>query len=131
LAIASARTGIVSPHAGWSELDADQLWQATAETVRRLIDENAIDPRAIAAVACTGHGNGLYLIDEHGRPVRAAIFSADMRAQSYVDRWNVAGIDRLVRPRTMQALWAGQPNALLAWLQDHESDSPCIGRDGR
>lgn len=123
LAIASARTEMTSPRPGWSELDADRLWQTTAETVRRLIDQNAVDPQAIAAVACTGHGNGLYLIDQHGNPVRPAIFSADMRAQSYVDRWNDAGIDRIVRPRTMQALWAGQPNALLAWLQDHELDT--------
>jgi L-xylulokinase len=123
LGVASARTAILSPHSGWSELDADQLWQRTAEAVRRLIGETAIDPGKIVAVACTGHGNGLYLIDGHGMPVRPAIFSADMRAQSIIDRWTAEGIDRVVRPQTMQALWAGQPGALLSWLQDHEPDS--------
>jgi L-xylulokinase len=123
LAVAGSRSEVVAPLPGWSELDADQLWQKTAETVRRLIGDNAIDPARIAAVACTGHGNGLYLIDQAGMPVRPAIFSADMRAQPYVDRWKTDGIDRAVRPQTMQAVWAGQPAALLAWLQDHEPDS--------
>ena len=123
LGVASARTAILSPHSGWSERDADQLWQRTAEAVRRLIGQTAIDPAKIAAVACTGHGNGLYLIDRQGLPVRPAIFSADMRAQSIIDRWTAEGIDRVVRPQTMQALWAGQPGALLSWLQDHEPDS--------
>ena len=76
----------------------------------------------IAAVACTGHGNGVYLVDAAGHPVRNAIFSADTRARAYVERWTAAGIDRAVRPKTMQALWPGQPNALLAWLADHEPE---------
>jgi L-xylulokinase len=123
LAVASTRTEIVSPQPDRTELDADRLWQATAETLRQLINEHAIDPRHIAAVACTGHGNGLYLIDDGGRPVRPGIFSADMRARSYVERWTAEGVDRAVRPLTMQALWPGQPNSLLAWLQDHDPDA--------
>ena len=64
----------------------------------RAIDKAGIPPDKIAAVACTGHGNGLYLVDAEGRPVRNAIFSADARAREYVERWTAEGIDRAVRP---------------------------------
>lgn len=120
LAVASRRTEPLTPESGWVEFDAERLWQATAAAVRQVIADAGIDPRCIAAVACAGHGNGLYLIDDRGLPVRNAIFSSDTRAQSYIDRWISEGVDRAVRPLTMQALWPGQPNALLAWLRDHE-----------
>ncbi len=123
LAVASRKTEILAPKPGWAEFDADGLWQATTAAVRQVIEQSRIPSQEIAVVACTGHGNGLYLIDDSGRPVRPAIFSADTRAQSYVERWTSAGIDRVMRPRTMQAIWPGQPNALLAWLQDHEAES--------
>jgi L-xylulokinase len=122
LAVASSKTESLAPSPGWVEFDAEALWQATAASVRRAIENACISPDSIGAVACTGHGNGLYLVDAEGRPVRNAIFSADARARAYIERWTAEGIDRAVRPKTMQALWPGQPNALLAWLADHEPE---------
>ncbi len=122
LAVAARRTESLTPSPGWVEFDAEAMWQATAAAVRRVIDKAGIAPQQIAAVACTGHGNGVYLVDAAGRPVRPAIFSADTRARAYVERWTAEGIDRAVRPKTMQSLWPGQPNALLAWLADYEPD---------
>jgi len=126
VAVASSKTESLGPSPGWVEFDAETLWQATAAAVRRAIQKAGIAPAAIAAVACTGHGNGLYLVDAEGRPVRNAIFSSDARARPYVERWTAEGVDRAVRPKTMQALWPGQPNAILAWLADREPD--VVGR---
>jgi len=122
LAVAACKTESLTPLQGWVEFDAEALWQATAAAVRNAIDKAAIPPDKIAAIGCTGHGNGVYLVDADGHPVRNAIFSADTRAREYVERWTAAGIDRVVRPKTMQSLWPGQPNALLAWLAEHEPD---------
>uniref|UniRef100_UPI003564B1B0 FGGY-family carbohydrate kinase n=1 Tax=Mariniphaga sediminis TaxID=1628158 RepID=UPI003564B1B0 len=74
-------------------------------------------------VACTGHGNGLYLVDRNGTPVRNAVNSTDTRAQKYIESWKKSGIDKLALPHTTQSLWPGQPNAILAWLKEHESES--------
>jgi L-xylulokinase len=93
-----------------------------------VIETSGVDPREIIAVACTGHGNGLYLVDEQGHPVRNAILSTDSRARSYVDRWVADGIDRKVRPKTMQNVWPAQPNALLAWLRDNEPQAMAQAR---
>ena len=120
VAVATGKTETLSPAPGWTEFDMDKLWSAVAAAVRQVLATAAIDPHQIACVACTGHGNGIYLVDAAGQPVRHAIFSADTRARSYVERWTAEGIGRAVRPKTMQSLWPGQPNALLAWLRDHE-----------
>jgi L-xylulokinase len=104
-------------------VDSDALWQLTAEAIRETIERSGIRPAEIAGVACTGHGNGLYLVDSAGKSVRPAIRGADTRARAYIDRWLAAGIDDAIRPKTMQAIWPAQPNALLAWLRDNEPQS--------
>ena len=122
LAVASCKTEVLAPQPGWAEFDADRLWQATAGAVRQAVTRAGVRAQDVAAVACTGHGNGIYLVDAEGRPVRRAIFSSDSRARAYVEQWTAEGVDREVRSKTMQALWPGQPNALSAWLRDHEPD---------
>lgn len=123
VAVAASRNEIISPKPGWVEFDMERHWGATAAAIRQVIATAGIRGEEVAAVACTGHGNGVYLVDNNGKPVRNAIFSADTRAQSWIDRWTSQGIDRQVRPKTMQSLWPGQPNALLAWLQQHEPET--------
>ncbi|MHC4400712.1 MAG: FGGY-family carbohydrate kinase [Planctomycetota bacterium] len=123
IAVASSKTETISPKPGWAEFDMHALWQATAASVRQVIARSAVGAEEIVAVAATGHGNGIYLVDDDGRPVRRGIFSTDTRARPYVDRWTADGVGRAVRPKTMQALWPGQPNALWAWLWDHEPEA--------
>lgn len=120
VAMAGRKTEMTSPHPGHVERDMEKLWQATAESIRAVLAEAKIDPRDIAGIACAGHGNGLYLVDKEGCPVRPGIGSPDARAQDYIARWQAAGVHQAVLPKTMQSLWPGQPNALLAWLRDHE-----------
>lgn len=123
IAVASDRIETTSPQPGWDERDAEKLWEATVAAIRKVLDESKIDPAEILCIAAAGHGNGIYLVDESGKPVRNAIYSADSRARSYVEQWAADGVDVAVRPRTTQAIWPAQPNALLAWLRDHEPET--------
>jgi L-xylulokinase len=123
IAVASRKTRLLTPVHGHSERDMNEIWTATAEAIREVIETSGVDAKEIACVGCTGHGNGLYLIDKNGDPVRNAIMSTDNRAQSYSDKWNADGLDKKTRPMTMQSIWAAQPNTLLAWLKDNEPES--------
>ncbi len=123
IAVASAKTELLASQTGWSERDMDEMWDKTAQAVNQVIAKAKVPPDQIACVACTGHGNGLYLIDEKGEPTRNAVLSMDSRARKYVDKWLEDGIDKKVRPKTMQSVWPAQPNALLAWLRDNEPET--------
>ena len=123
IAVASRKSQTLTPQPGHFERDIDEMWRATCGAIRQVIRTAGIDPKEIACVAPAGHGNGLYLIDEQGRHVRDAIMSTDARARACVDRWLADGVDRKVLPLTTQSLWPAQPNALLAWLRDHEPRS--------
>ena len=123
VAVAGRKLSSLEPKPGHAERDADALWRSTAEAIREVLAKSGVNSRDILCVACAGHGNGLYLIDEEGRPARNGIYSTDSRALDIVMRWRATGVGERALPKTAQCLWPGQPNALLAWLRDHEPET--------
>lgn len=123
IAVAFRFVELIQPFQGWNERDANKMWADTCEMIQEIISKSGIHSSQILAVGCTGHGNGLYLVDENGNPVRNAINSSDYRAQQYIDNWKANGVDTISLPLTAQCLWPGQPNALMAWLLDHEPET--------
>lgn len=124
ISLASESVAPVITQAGWSERDMDALWRANTTVMRRVVKESGVSPDLIAAVTVTGHGNGLYLVDEYGRPVRNGIVSNDSRAQDIVERWTQDGsYAEHCLDSTMQALFAGAPLALLAWMAQNEPET--------
>lgn len=79
VAVSSGKTELLYPQQDWVERDMDQMWRKTAVAVKEVIGKAQVAADEIACVACTGHGNGLYLIDKAGAPVRNAILSMDRR----------------------------------------------------
>jgi L-xylulokinase len=122
VAVASRKTETLTPRPGFLERDVPEMWASTAAVIREVIAKARVNPSDIACVACAGHGNGLYLVDKEGTPVRNAIMSTDSRARGIIGQWLAAGVDKAVRPRTMQSIWPAQPNALLLWLKQNEPD---------
>ena len=123
LACAARKVEILEPRPGWSERDMADMWRGTAEAIREAVERSGVDAAEIACVACAGHGNGLYLIDADGKPVRNAINSMDSRAAQIIDEWKSEGVAARALPKTAQCVWPAQPNALLAWLREHEPRS--------
>lgn len=122
-ALAQSRLGTLVPQPLFTERDIEEFWQANVSAIRQCLDQSKIDPNEIAALAVTGHGNGIYLARKDGSAPRNGIISTDGRAQSYVDKWLAAPeFTTRVRQKTGSVVWAGQPVALLAWLDDHEPE---------
>lgn len=120
IAKASERTEMIFPEPGHTERDMDALWHANRNAIRMAIEKSGVAPEEIRGVAVTGHGNGMYLVDEAGKPTYNGIVSTDSRATSYVKSWNTDGTFEQTLPRSCQALWAAQPPALLRWFYDNK-----------
>ncbi|MGO1944202.1 MAG: FGGY-family carbohydrate kinase [Ancrocorticia sp.] len=122
-ALAQSHMDTLVPQPLFTERDCEDLWQANIRAIRRCLEQVSIDPKDIAALAITGHGNGLYLAKKDGSASRNGIISTDARAQSYVDRWlEQPDYKERVQSKTGSTVWAGQPPALLAWLDDNEPE---------
>ncbi len=123
VALDQAKLETLTPHAMWTERDMEQMWQANLQAIRRCLAQEGIDPADIRALSITGHGNGLYLSTADGGSVRHGIISTDCRAQEIIDEWLTRpDLHTQVQAKTCSTVWAGQPAALLAWLDRYEPD---------
>src|SRR5215213_11721407 len=75
--VASQQTAAHYPQPGWVERSTEQLWQSTARAIRAAIDAAGIAPTQITAIGTCGHGNGIYLLDRQGAPLRPGLLSMD------------------------------------------------------
>jgi L-xylulokinase len=120
VAVASCKADTEYPHPGWTERGMEMLWESTASAIREALAKSGINPKEIAGIGNTGHGNGVYLLDKQGRPLRNGIQSMDSRAADVVTEWNENNLHAKVFPFTIQSFWPAQPNAILAWLKKNE-----------
>lgn len=112
-----------SPFPRWVERDMQTVWEACQQAICTALEEAGVTGEDIVAVGVTGHGDGLYLIDEYGSPVRPAILSLDTRAYEVVERWRqISVLDRALS-LTGQQPYAAAPASLLAWLAQHEPET--------
>ena len=120
IAVSSCAADTEYPQPGWTERDMEMLWQSTATAIREVLTKSGAKPEEIASIGNTGHGNGVYLLDKQGRPLRNGIQSMDSRAADVVTGWNQRDLHAQVFPFTLQSFWPAQPNALLVWLKKNE-----------
>ena len=119
---ASARVAQDSPRPRWVERDVDEMWKASAGAIRSALEEGGIDPQDILGVGVTAHGDGLYLLDEEGRPTRPGILSLDSRAHRITKRWEAEGRSDRILEVTGQVAEPLSPAPLLAWMVENEPE---------
>src|ERR1700757_5282332 len=88
LALSARPIRALHPQPGFTERDTEQMWQAAAQSIREALCRSGRMAADVAAVCCTGHGNGVYLVDSGGKPVFNGIVSSDMRAFSLTAELN-------------------------------------------
>lgn len=106
----------------FAERDMENLWQTNCSVIKQVLEKSQIPATAIAALSFSGHGKGLYLLDEKGQAVRPGIMSTDSRAEALVNAWVQNGVAEQVYHKTLQKVLASQAPALLAWLKRYEPD---------
>ncbi len=111
------------PHALWVEQDMDELWatvqECTASIAARLADEG----RSISGIGVTSTGDGTFLIDAQGRPVRNGILWCDGRSGEIVERWHAEGTAREAFGICGTSVFTGSQAAQLVWLREHEPEA--------
>lgn len=105
-----------SPAPGHTERDMEELWANTATVIRSCLDKAGVPPRAVAAIGCAGHGNGLYLLDTNDEPL-LAIQSLDGRAASIAEELRSNGNGARLHQLCLQEPWPSQTPTLLAWVK--------------
>ncbi|MFF2960752.1 FGGY family carbohydrate kinase [Streptomyces sp. NPDC057963] len=116
LAVESRPVGLTI-RGGCVEQDMDEVYRAVREVLA------ALGPDGVAFAGLTGQGDGVWLVDAEGRPVRTAISWMDGRAHELVGTWLESGVFGAVYRRTGSAMFPGCPGPVLAWLDRHDPAS--------
>lgn len=122
LACSRSANVTIHSHPGWSERDAEVMWNAAANSVRQVLQESGTSASDVAAISVSGYGSGLYLLDREGRSVRPGIVSTDSRSLPIIAEWKAAGHFPDIESAISQYVWAGQSLALIGWLSRHEPE---------
>ncbi|MGI5369962.1 FGGY family carbohydrate kinase [Streptomyces iakyrus] len=116
LAVESRPVGL-KLHGGLVEQDMEEVYGEVVAVLEALTSA-VREPVELAGL--TGQGDGVWLVDGEGRPVRPAASWMDGRAHELVHRWLADGTFETVFRRTGGAMFPGSPGPLLAWLERHE-----------
>ena len=119
IAVCSEPVSTLYPQPGHSERDMQELWSQSCKAIRAVLKSSAINPEQIAALGCSGHGNGVYLLDKQRQPLKA-IQSLDSRATDLVDEWQRQGLGEQIYDYNLQGIWPAQTAMLLAWLKRND-----------
>ena len=76
----------------------------------------------VAAICCTGHGSGIYLVDASGEPVCNGVVSSDNRSFHLANALQAHPRAGEFREIIGQQFRSGIPLALLAWYDKHRPD---------
>lgn len=119
--LASARQSnhVMFPADGHTEIDPEALWGTVCRSTRAVLERSGTDPADVIGISTTGHGNGLYAVDDVGQPVIPGIISTDSRAGPLADEWKRIGHCDVAEQIIMQRFWPGQMLALLGWFARH------------
>ena len=105
---------------GCVERDLVELWTNARTAISGCIADAGIKPEQVAGIGCTGHGNGLYLLDRDQRPL-LGIQSLDTRAAQLASELSIRCGDAL-HALCLQKPWPSQTAALLAWIKRDRPD---------
>lgn len=112
-----ARSRLVHRAGGGVEQDVEEVITGVVGAIREVGRDVGSPP---ALVALTGQGDGCWLLDEAGAPLRPAISWMDGRAAPVLEAWRRSGVAASVERRTANALFPGSQACILAWLREHE-----------
>lgn len=119
---ATAEYPLYTPHPLWSEQDPNDWWNATAATVRRVLELSGIDPREVRGVGLSGQMHGSVFLDENDTVLRHALLWNDQRTQAECD-WitETVGRERVIEEISNPVL-TGFTAGKIVWLRNHEPE---------
>ena len=120
IAVHGERLTVLYPGKDMNERSLQEAEEMTYRVIRSVINKSGVDPNDILGIGVTGQANGLYMLDENGKPVHDAVLSGDQRAKGYIKKWYADGTFERILPKIQQTIWAGNVPAVMAWFKDND-----------
>ncbi|WP_432453298.1 FGGY-family carbohydrate kinase [Agarivorans sp. QJM3NY_29] len=107
---------------GWSEQNMTMVLEKTIETLVELVQSSGVSANQIKAIGISGQGEGAWLVDKNGEPVRDAIIWSDTRASGLIDSLSEDLVQQLT-DETGSPPHPGNMSMVMLWLAENEPES--------
>jgi sugar (pentulose or hexulose) kinase len=121
--LSSINTTVYSPHEGFYEQDMFEVWDSLCKCVVNVMDKSGIEKSEILAIGLTAQGDGCWLIDKAGNPLRKAILWLDGRSSNIIKKWQKKNIDKIIYSINGSVLFPGSLASILKWLEENEHET--------
>lgn len=113
-------TGL-TPYENWYEEDMNEVWEKGATCIREVA--KTVDPEKILGIGITGQGDGLWMIDKDGEPVRPGMCFCDGRTTEIVEAWRADGTLEKAFDICGTAVFGSAICAEVKWMEKHEKEN--------
>lgn len=114
----------VSPHPGHAEQDMTTLWEGVISTLTTLATSPLLQRGRLRAIGLAGQGEGVWLSDRQGQPVRNAILWSDTRTVDQVAALKQASnIEAILFYETGSPMLPCNSSQHLYWLVHHQPEA--------
>jgi len=111
---------LYSPQPGWSEQEPEDWWQATVESLRRVITESGVKADRIVGLGLSGQMHGSVFLDAAGQVIRRALLWNDQRTAAQC-AWITEKVGRkTIFAETCNPVLTGFQAPKIIWLRDNE-----------
>ena len=123
LAIGQCEYDIMKPELNQAEQDMEQLWKATIQAIRQMLENGEGIKEKIRGISYSGQMHGLVMLDAENKPIRNAIIWADQRTGKEIEK-----IYQVVSQEEFKNIYCNRLSAgfllpSLVWIRDHEPEN--------
>lgn len=107
----------------WIEQDMDELWEAVRACLRNVSLRLKEGQYEVLGIGVTSTGDGTWMIDAEGKPVRRGILWCDGRSGKVVEHLHAQGLAQQAFDICGTSVFTGSQAAQLIWLRENEPES--------
>ena len=105
----------------WFEEDFNEIWEKTVCSIQAITKK--FGGASITGIGITAQGDGAWLIDEKGEPVRRGCCFCDGRGHEEFEQWSADGTARTVFEQSGTRIFTGNQPCVIKWLDRQEPES--------
>ena len=124
LGSATVEYPLYSPRPGWSEQDPSDWWNASVNSVRRVLDKGGIAPGDVKGIGLSGQMHGSVFLGQKGDVIRRALLWNDQRtARQCAEIEKRAGGRASLIGMVANPALTGFTAPKILWLREHEPEN--------
>lgn len=111
----------IYPNESQYEEDMHEIWEKAKLCIKTV--SGNFPRESIIGLGITAQGDGLWMIDKNGEPVRNGVCFCDGRSSEFVDQWVDDGTCDKLFDLTGTRIFTGNQNGIVRWMEKYELEN--------